>query len=98
MAFAKPKQWHPEDIKAEVRKRGMSLSGLSRSVGLCDSACRVAFQKPVPAANRAIAELIGQSLHVLWPRWFDTDGNRLSSGAKNSRAVRRGHRQKQVRK
>lgn len=94
------KSWHPEDIKAEVRKRDGTLTSISRSVGLSDAACRMAFLKPIPAANRAIAAFIGEPVNALWPEWFDAEGNRKSSVPKNenSRKRSRGHRQKQVAK
>lgn len=94
------KDWHPEDIKAEVRKRKGTLATIARSKGLSDAACRVAFLKPVPAANKAIAEFIGEPVNVLWPQWFDAEGNRKSStsSAKDSGERSRGHRQKKVAK
>ena len=94
------KVWHPEDIKAEVRKRSANLAIIARSVGLSDAACRVAFFKPIPAANRAIADFIGEPVNALWPEWFDADGNRKSSVPRNENSRKRGagHRQKQVTK
>jgi Ner family transcriptional regulator len=93
-------KWHPEDIKAEVRKRGSTLAGVARSVGLSDSSTRVAFHQPIPTANRAIAAFIGVPVNELWPQWFDTDGNRKLSTpkVKDSRTGTRGHRQKTVAK
>lgn len=100
---SKPKAarvWHPEDIKAEVRKRGGTLSSVARSVGLADGSGRMAFLQPIPTANRAIAAFIGVPVNELWPQWFDADGNRKSSPpkAKDNRTGRRGHRQKTVEK
>lgn len=90
------RDWHPEDIKAEVRKRGSTLTGLARLVGLSDAACRVAFLKPVPAANRAIASFVGAPVNELWPHWFDAEGKRKRSmsGHENTAKARRGHREK----
>lgn len=97
---SKAKVWHPEDIKAAVRKKRWTLTALAKANGLSESACRVAFIKPFPAANRAIAKIVGEPLNVLWPDWFDKSGNRKPSvsGNKDSDQRSRGHRQKPVAK
>lgn len=97
---AKRKRWHPEDIKAEVRKRGGTLASVARNAGLSDVSGRVAFHLPVPTANRAIAEFIGVPVNELWPQWFDAEGNRKSSISSNENSPKapRGHRQKTVAK
>ncbi|EPY01879.1 helix-turn-helix domain-containing protein [Magnetospirillum fulvum] len=97
---SKAKKWHPEDIKAEIRKRGGTIGRVARAAGLADVSGRVAFLHPVPTANRAIAEFIGVPVNELWPQWFDAKGNRKSSisSNENSPKARRGHRQKTVAK
>ena len=100
---SKPKAarvWHPEYIKAEVRKRGGTLSGVARSVGLADGSGRMAFLQPIPTANRAIAAFIGVPVNELWPHWFDDQGNRLPSNNvdKDNAKATSGHRQKRVEK
>ena len=67
---------HPEDVKASVRKTGITLSGLARRHGISTSAVRKSLYLPVPSGNRAIAEHLKKSLHVLWPEWYDANGNR----------------------
>jgi len=64
------KPWHREDIKAAVRKTGLTLEGLSLKHGLAPHACSVALCGRHPPAEAAIAEHINVPLWDLWPaRW-----------------------------
>lgn len=94
------KEWHPEDIKAELRKRRWTMTGVARSYGLAEATVRCSFRRPIPAANRAVARVIGVPLHELWPYWFDAEGNRLPSNYvdKDNAPAPSGHRQKRVAK
>lgn len=75
----KPKaNMHAEDVKAAVRKKGISLARLARDNGLSDSAVRKALYGPIPRGNRAIAKHLKKPLHELWPEWFDKHGNRIT--------------------
>lgn len=78
---------HPEDIKAAVRKRGKTLTQIGLDAGLAKSTCRVALQKPIPSANRAIAKFLGQAVHVLWPEWYEPNGARRHAKPKPKAAV-----------
>ena len=64
------KNMHKEDIKAAVRKRGLSLEELSLQSGLSKSAIPVGLTKPVPRANRAVANFLGVELQDLWPSLY----------------------------
>jgi len=78
--------WHREDIKAAVRKTGITLSGLALSRGLSESACRTALSGRHPRAEAAIAEHIKVPLWELWPdRW---------QMAPDGTAIRLDHRKK----
>ena len=69
---------HPEDVKATVRKTGITLSDLARRHGLHVSTVALAVRRPQPSGNRVIARHLGKSLHEIWPEWFDEHGNRIS--------------------
>ena len=84
--------WHKEDIKAAVRKRGVTLTQLALSAGLAESTCRNALIRPTPSGNRAIAAFLGLPLHELWPQWFGPDGSRLTA-----RSAAHGKRRRPVR-
>jgi lambda repressor-like predicted transcriptional regulator len=68
---------HPEDLKAEVRKTGISLAELARRHGMVGGTGSRALYEPCPRMNRAIADHLGVSVHALWPEWFDADGERI---------------------
>lgn len=68
---------HPEDIKAEVRKRGVTLVDIALSAGLSAVATSSALRKPYPAAQKAIADFLGQPVHAIWPEWYDKEGQRI---------------------
>ena len=71
------KNMHPEDIKAAVRKTGVTLSSLGSRSDVSSSGIRAAVWRPVPSANRVIAAYLGKSLNDIWPEWFAPDGTRL---------------------
>ncbi len=63
--------WHTEDIKAEIRKKGWNLSKLALHHGYPNSSTlRQAFYKPFPRAEKIIADAIGVSPEVIWPTRF----------------------------
>jgi len=66
--------WHPEDIKAAVRKRGTTLSQLARDNGLSESTCRCALIRPTLAGERVIAAFLGIPAQALWPSRYERDG------------------------
>lgn len=79
-----PTNQHPEDIKAAVRKTGISLAELARQNGLASVSGRRCLYEPVPRANRAIADHLGVPLHELWPEWFDEAGARIARFRRDS--------------
>lgn len=70
----RPKDWHPEDIKAAVRKTGTTLSALSRAAGLSDGAAKRALETPWPRAEAIIASCIGRRPQDIWPSRYDREG------------------------
>lgn len=88
---------HAEDVKAKVRKTGVSLAKLARNNKLSDSAVRKALYEPIPRGNAVIAKHLNTSLHEIWPEWFDGTGNRIS-GPKTTRNSRPAASQKRSHK
>lgn len=68
--------WHPEDIKARIRRRGVGLVDLDRKAGLCRRATAHALTMPHANAEAAIAEFLGVPAHVIWPSRYHPDGRR----------------------
>lgn len=88
---------HKEDIKAAVRKRGKTMTGLSREAGLHDLTATLSLTRPIPRANRAIAAFLNMTVHDIWPSWYSPDGQRIRTAplrTKPNRKTRRGHCEK----
>lgn len=70
---------HPEDIKAEVRKRGSNLSALAFSVDMNKQTLSLALTGRVSAkAEQVIADFIGMPAAEIWPSRYGPDGQRLT--------------------
>lgn len=60
--------WHKEDIKAALRKRGTNMNELARQHGYRNfSAIRQALQHAYPRAERIIASALGVPPEQIWP-------------------------------
>lgn len=59
--------WHQADIKAELEKKGMNMSQLSRTAGLAESTLRNVFRVRYPKAQKIIAEALGVAPETIWP-------------------------------
>lgn len=70
---------HPEDVKAEVRKRAGSLAALAREYNVSDSVVRAALIRPQPSGNRVIAQCLELPMHNIWPEWYDKNERRILS-------------------
>ncbi len=88
---------HPEDIKAAIRKTGITLTELSLSSGLSESAVRQAILFTFcPAGERAVIDHLGLPPHEIWPNRYDRDGNRIigRNQPNTTKSKSLGHRQK----
>ena len=59
--------WHPADVLAALKKRGISLAGLSVANGYHATAAGKALRRPWPALELIIAEAIGVGPRQIWP-------------------------------
>jgi len=67
--------WHPEDIKAAVRKSDFgSLAALARASGLAPSVCHHALRAPRYGGELAIARALGLEPWEIWPTRYRADG------------------------
>lgn len=79
---------HPEDIKAEVRKSGVTLTALALKAGLSESACRNALRKKSGRADEAIAAQIKKPLDAIWPsRYQDAPTRHVRDHISDDREV-----------
>jgi Ner family transcriptional regulator len=68
--------WHPEDLKAEIRKRGETLASLGRYHGISRQVMANALAIPYAAAEQIIATFLGVPAHKIWPSRYKRDGRR----------------------
>lgn len=74
MAKRRLQGWHREDIKAAIRKRGITLTELALAYGLEQSAVRVALSRPYYPGEQVIADALAVPAQTLWPDRYDPDG------------------------
>jgi len=68
-----PHDWHPEDIKAAVRKsRFGSLVAVAEAYGLPRHSCAHACHEPNFHGEMAIAEALGRSPREIWPSRYES--------------------------
>lgn len=92
------RDWHPEDVKAAVRKSGTSLTALAVAHGLSESAVRRALISPWPRVQALIAKHLSRRPQDIWPSRYDARGKplpglRSTDKAKRSPAPPTAHRQ-----
>lgn len=70
--------WHPADIIAALRKRGTSLTAVSRAAGLSSSTLANALTRRWPKDEWLIADVLEVHPSVIWPsRYIDPETNQL---------------------
>lgn len=63
--------WHRADIIAALKKKGTSVSALSRENGLASSTLANALRFPWPKGEQIIAEAIGVTASEIWPSRYN---------------------------
>lgn len=81
--------WHREEVKAAIRKRGSTLKALSMNNGYGEDACRRATKHPWPAVERIIASFLGVEPQSIWPSRYDADGRPRSRIHESQSTARR---------
>lgn len=66
--------WHPEDIKAAIRKSGITLTALALENGLAENAVRQTLLRPWPRVQAIIAARLGRRPEEIWPSRYDAQG------------------------
>ncbi len=72
---ASPKDWHPADVIAAVRKKGSSIRQLSIAAGLHPGSLRVALARHYPKAQAVLAAFLEQPPQAIWPSRYEADGS-----------------------
>lgn len=69
-----PKDWHRADIKAALEKAGWTLRGLSAARGYQPKSLSLVMSRPWPAAERIVADALGEAPQAIWPSRYHADG------------------------
>lgn len=71
--------WHPEDVKAALRKRFGSLHALTIEWGIDKSSISQVLRRPDKSARveRLIAAALGVAPYTIWPDRWTEQGERL---------------------
>lgn len=82
---------HPEDIKAAIRKRGVTLASIADELAVSPAAVShvVAARYRSERVMERIAQVIGRKPSAIWPRWYDGDGRLIDRRRKSPRVSRR---------
>ncbi|TEA26508.1 helix-turn-helix domain-containing protein [Candidatus Schmidhempelia bombi] len=67
----KKKDWHRADIIAAIKKKGTTLSEVSRTTGYAPSTLSNAFSHSWPKAEKIIADTIGVHPSEIWPSRYN---------------------------
>lgn len=59
--------WHRADVVAALKKKGMTISALSRANGLAASTLANAFRLPWPKGEKIISGALGLEPKDIWP-------------------------------
>lgn len=66
--------WHPADVLAALKKRGLSLAGISVANGYHPTAAGKALKRPWPAMEAIIARELGLHPQAIWPSRYTASG------------------------
>lgn len=77
--------WHPEDIKAALRKSGVTLTDLAKRHGFARTAVSVVAHRAWPRMQQIIARQLRLHPMVIWPSRYDAAGRPLK-GLRSRRA------------
>lgn len=70
-------QWDKYSIKAEIERRGKSLTQLAKDNNLPAQTVRNALHHPSKSGELIISKFLGKPLHVLFPDRWTKDNKRV---------------------
>ena len=70
MIKSPPVVWDKHAIRAEVTRRGGTLTGIALAFGLNEGACRQALTRRHLAGEKAIAQFLSVKPETLWPERY----------------------------
>lgn len=72
--------WHPADVVAALKKRGLSLRELSQENGYAPDTLKECLRRPYPNAERLVAAALGMKAEEIWPsRYLEAKRERAAA-------------------
>lgn len=71
--MARYRRWDKHAIRAEVHRKGTTLTRIALDAGLEASACRTALIRRHYAGERALASYLEINPSILWPNRYSPD-------------------------
>lgn len=65
--------WHPEIIKAEIHRRGLSLRALSLQAGYSKDSLKSVLRTPCKTYQQVVADALGVEPETIWPSRYQTE-------------------------
>lgn len=65
--------WHPEDIKSKLHKRGLSFSELGRRNGYAPGSLKTVLRTPCKPYQRIVADALGVAPEIIWPSRYQAE-------------------------
>ncbi len=65
--------WHPEIIKAEIHRRGLSFRTLSLQAGYSKDSLKSVLRTPCKPYQQIVADALGVTPEEIWPSRYQTE-------------------------
>ncbi|MGP3123426.1 helix-turn-helix domain-containing protein [Serratia marcescens] len=65
--------WHPEIIKAEIHKRGLSFRSLSLKAGYSKDSLKSVLRTPCKPYQQIVADALGVAPEIIWPSRYQIE-------------------------
>lgn len=69
--------WSKQKILFELRQRGLNAANVAAKARISRYTVYGGMERPYPKVNDLIAEALGVPRQVIWPQFYDADGNRI---------------------
>lgn len=79
-------KWDRHAIRAEVHRRGFTLTGIAKNAGLADSACRQALLGISRPGAMALAAALGIPFRTLFPDQYSRGRENEGESERNGRS------------
>ena len=79
MVYTNEKVWDRHAIKAEIERKGHTLTSIASQYGMPAQTVRNALDKPSRSGELAISKFLGIPLHTLFPERWTEDNKRIYS-------------------